>query len=141
MKPARLSGLLVITTLLIMLGHALGLKELVNLYQRVPYYDLPMHFLGGIWVGLIVIAFWGRFFEPLNFERSFGNALKIAGIVLTVGLLWELFEFSLYSLHAQFGIGGYENMELGDTLKDLILDWLGGIAVFLLTAKQARINK
>ena len=136
MKPARLSGLLVAATLLIVLGHALGMKELANLYYRVPNYDSPMHFLGGIWIGLIVIAFWGRFFEPLSLERSLGNALKVAGIVLIIGLFWELFEFSLYSLHAQFGIGGYQTMELADTLKDMVLDLLGGITAFLLIARR-----
>ncbi|MEK7542987.1 MAG: hypothetical protein AAB503_01620 [Patescibacteria group bacterium] len=134
MASPQIQKSLAVITILIVIGHALGLYA--SLYENIPYYDSPMHFLGGVWASLIIIAFWGRFFEPLNLERSFGNALKIAGIVLTIGLLWELFEFSLYSLHAQFGIGGYEAMELGDTLKDLVLDWLGGITVFLAFVKR-----
>jgi len=55
-------------------------------YSSIWYLDMPMHFLGGVWLGLIFIWFF-----KLN-EIRIKVILKIILCVLLVGILWEFFE-------------------------------------------------
>ena len=80
---------------------------------------MPMHFLGGLWVGLALIwLFWGKEFDWMMI-------LKIILGVLLVGVLWEIFEVILnhYTLKLPFNTL--------DTLSDIFFDLAGGtFAVF-----------
>ena len=55
-------------------------------YSSIWYFDMPMHFLGGIWLGLVSLYL----FSLKDF--SFKSFLKIFLVVLLVGIGWEVFE-------------------------------------------------
>jgi hypothetical protein len=89
--------------------------------------DTPMHFLGGVGAG---------WFASLAFPER-GNGLKRfllgLGMVAFIGVVWELFEWN-----ANLFLGNRSGVsfqgDLNDTMKDLVMDLLGGI-VFLLIAE------
>ena len=55
-------------------------------YSSIWYFDMPMHFLGGLWLGLALI--W--FFKIK--EISWKVILEIILGVLLIGVFWEAFE-------------------------------------------------
>ena len=91
-------------------------------YYSVPWFDMLMHFLGGLWLGLAFIWLY-----------SAGTSyLKIIAGVLLVGVFWEIFELVIHQYFLR------ESFDLPDTLSDLFFDMLGGgVAVFYL-ANQKR---
>ncbi len=92
-------------------------------YYSISYFDMPMHFLGGLWVGFFFIYVLSTKTQP--------SFLKIILWVLLIGLAWELFEFVVKN-----NIGGAPFDTL-DTLSDLFLDVVGGLIAFFLCRKMA----
>lgn len=79
----------------------------------ISWWDIVLHMLGGAWVALASVWFFGLF----GIRRSIIQCVLIA---LSVGLAWELFEYI-------FGIGGSNFMSYRlDTAKDLLDDMIGG---------------
>ncbi len=96
-----------------------GLAYQFSWYWRIPWLDMPMHFLGGFWVGSVVLWFYssGIFTQYLRiFVMSLGAAV-------VVGVLWELFEFNVDT----FVVISKQNGLL-DTSSDIIFDIIGGTA-------------
>ncbi len=97
--------------------HAAALN--LYLYWTFPWFDIPMHFLGGITValGYSIVPFFRAGQRPARFERVWWYLLA----VLCVGIAWELFEY----------LGGIslatESDFALDTTLDLVLDLLGGL--------------
>ena len=94
-------------------------------YYTVWWWDIPTHFLAGMWVGFF--AAW----LLANWQKR-AKVWHCALFALAIGILWEIFE--VYE-----GTGGSPFMPYWiDTIKDLTMDVLGGaLAGFL--AKYARI--
>lgn len=107
-------------TLIVSIAVVNFLAEIYSWYWRMRWFDMPMHFAGGVW--LATTGLW------LYYERK-GKKLprfsKILAISLAaavgVGLLWEVFE-ALLSLK----LLGHINA-MPDTLSDLLFDTLGGL--------------
>lgn len=104
---------------LLVLGtmHYFGLRD--YLYWQYRWYDIPAHFLGGVWA-----AFAAAWLMSLT-----GKVPKIWVFILgafTLGLIWEGFEYSI-------GITEYPS-DLFDTLKDMCMDTLGGVIASLIHA-------
>jgi len=76
---------------------------------------MPMHFLGGVWLGLIFIWFF-----KLN-EIRIKVILKIILCVLLVGILWEFFENIVNSYTTQ------NIFNVLDTISDILFDLSGGL--------------
>ena len=94
-----------------------GLANEFSWYWRIPWLDMPMHFLGGFWVGSV--ALW--FYSPGVFKRSFYIYLTSLVAVIVVGTLWELFEFNIDTLTVVSGQNG-----MLDTSSDIMFDIIGG---------------
>ena len=79
-------------------------------YTSIWWLDMPMHFLGGLWLGLffIFISFKKEFNRKLIFEILLG--------VLLVGICWEIFE--ILTLKYPFNFL--------DNISDVLLDLAGG---------------
>ena len=89
-------------------------------YSSIWYLDMPMHFLGGVWLGLIFIWFF-----KLN-EIRIKVILKIILCVLLVGILWEFFENIVNSYTTQ------NIFNVLDTISDILFDLSGGLfSIFL----------
>jgi len=93
-------------------------------YSSVWYLDMPMHFLGGVWLGLAIILFF-----KIN-KISLILILKIILGVLFIGILWEFFEVIINDYITQ----NYFN--LLDTLSDLSFDISGGIFAIVYFLKR-----
>lgn len=117
-------------TLVVVVGHALG--TLLHWYSKYFFFDIIVHFSGGVWVIFAVFAFLPAFRENLNLMSKTRFVLSLALLALFIGVLWEIFEFSIdrYALFRWGFIPGFQGPPL-DTLSDLIIDTLGGTAAAL----------
>ncbi len=110
-------------------------------YWSIWWYDIPMHFLGGFWIG--GIALWLYFFrKKINTDNTINKStVYIVSLlsVIGIGLLWELFEFSLDTFII------FQTNDIVDTLSDLGMDIIGALVVALYMIEKlkniARINK
>ncbi len=105
------------TLVLILVGvlHITGLYYYLQWYYW--WYDLVLHFLGGLWVALAITWLW------LALSRKV-RIVPILLAVLVVGGAWELFEYVIGSLRE----GNY----FFDTSLDMLMDALGGLCGYLL---------
>ena len=101
------------------------LAHVVDGYLRWPAIDVPMHFCGG----LAVAYFAGgslRVFSGHRLIREPDAVLKglfLFSLVNTVAVFWEFGEFASDRL-----LGTTYQLGLGDTLLDLFMGMLGGLA-------------
>lgn len=84
-------------------------------YYSIKWFDMPMHFLGGFWVGLALLWFFNVKFIDKNY------IYKIILGVLFVGLCWEIFEFFVNNLY----LARYP-FDIVDTIQDVFFDLFGG---------------
>jgi hypothetical protein len=104
------SGFLI---LLIFLLNFLAMK--FYWYSSIWYFDMLMHFLGGIWLGFISI-----YIFSLR-DNSFESIFKIFFIVFLVGIGWEAFEILINRLTIQ------DSFNTLDTVSDVCFDLAGGL--------------
>ncbi len=127
-----------------------NLAEMYNLYERfhIPviqtgWFDLFPHFIGGMSIsfGILWLAVRvGLWLKQKGLEKNIGGVsltfnngipawttlLLVLITTLLIGLAWELFEVSLWTvIHPQIPDGW-----LLDTLKDLTMDVLGAITAW-----------
>lgn len=103
-----------------------------DLFFLIKWLDMPFHFLGGFLVYVLWLAFWKRPEIAMAGPRKiFFLFLASIGFVMFIGVFWEFFELVLDRFITHAGLtylsGVYE-----DTLSDLLLDFFGGSAAFLL---------
>jgi hypothetical protein len=123
----RAAPTVVILTLLILLGHALG--SIFSLYEGIFWFDMAMHTLGGAWLAAVFVAV--RWFP-------YRTAFHLVGLVLLAGLAWEIYEYGFAAwATAEFGNLGF-HQPWTDTVSDLILDALGAAAVALFLFRKER---
>ena len=112
---------------------ALALVHLVAqhlfLYWHYKWLDIPMHFLGGVWVGLAALWLW--------YYSGYGRKGDVAPhrpwIValaggFAFGVLWECYDFLVWN----FGAGAFPVNYLQDTALDIVMDLIGAFTAFLL---------
>lgn len=92
-------------------------------YQAIWWFDMPMHFLGGFAV-LLVISY--LFYSKLQFDFSLYRKiiLLLLGAIF-VGILWELFEYIFNNI-----IAGVP-WDMIDTLSDIFWDTAGAVCAIL----------
>ena len=110
--------------LLIFTANSLALA--FHWYYSIWWFDMLMHFLGGLWEGLFFIWFFsspdiGESLrlspEPKNFTRLI---TKTVLFVLLIGVLWEFFEFFTNNYI------GSDPFNILDTVSDIFFDLAGG---------------
>ncbi len=116
MKPTVTPTVLIISLVAILLMHLLAIHFYV--YWTVTWFDSLMHFLGGLWVGVTALTIYGK--VGMSNKQSILWAVLGA---LSVGILWELFEYTIGMI---FSPGNYAL----DTATDLIMDVVGGAAAY-----------
>lgn len=121
-----------------MIFFVFGLNFLANKlywYSAMPWFDMLMHFLGGLWLGLAWVWFLSSQSlrlspEPKALALTAKSILQIILLVLLVGILWEVFEFFVDETIAKNGF------DLADTLSDLLFDSLGGFSAIFYLSKR-----
>jgi len=116
---------------------------IIGLIYFLPFkywwFDVVMHFLGGLWVLSLILFLQNRFAIDLNAKNHFFAPLFVfVGLVVFAGVVWEFLEFMVdrHILKTGFTFmrGVYE-----DTLIDLLMDILGGAfgaVIYLLSNKN-----
>ena len=103
--------------LILLIAVVNGLANEFSWYWRIPWLDIPMHFLGGFWVGSV--ALWS-FLD--NTTSKIGRTITISiSAALLAGILWEVFEFNIGALTLAPG-----QSSIIDTISDLSFDIIGG---------------
>ena len=93
------------------------------LYFRFWWFDIVMHFLGGVFSALALLWAYHYVFGKY-FDQRRERLLLVALVgTLIVGVLWEVFE-SIAGIHA------LEGNIIPDTSLDIIMDLLGAYVAF-----------
>ncbi len=87
------------------------------LYWQYQWFDILMHFWGGVIVALGVGMLPSFGFRNISTPPSF---IHICIAIAVVGLSWEFFEYSI-------GIWAQEPGFVSDTLLDLVMDTVGAV--------------
>ena len=117
----RLLQRMAIRLWVLLIAHAAA--EWSHLYWVYRWLDIPMHFLGGAWLGISGVWFlqysgWVRTYSSVAGVRTVIAAL-VAGVV--VGIAWELYELMVWRIAGT----GLPVDYLTDTMFDLFMDVLG----------------
>jgi hypothetical protein len=126
MKGKKMLGFLLVLIIFILVVNAFALHYF--LYWRLLWLDIPMHFLGGFWLGLGALWLYflsGRFDKAILPQHR--KNLYVIALALTSGLviggMWEIYEFSLDLL-----IRLADVYYLQDTAGDIVMDALGSLS-------------
>jgi len=117
---------IIVFLVIILILHGVALIN--NLYWLLPWFDIPMHLLGGFWVAMFFGYLNRKFFKLPNFWSA---ALLTISFVALFGVLWEFFEFFLNHLSFLQKFGDFQG-DLADTMGDLFFGLLGGAMLVLL---------
>ncbi len=90
-------------------------------YYSLWYFDMIMHFLGGLWVALFFTYVFLRGKEPRPGRSLF---LKVLAAMLAIGILWEFYEYYLNIVSAT-------PWDKADTLSDIFFDLFGGLCAII----------
>jgi hypothetical protein len=124
MPRAQPLSLLAILVCIIFAMHVTAI--FLHLYWTLWWYDIILHFLGGAFIGFLIL--WLRFssgYFGAQLKSSETSLLFFVLIVtLAIGIGWEVFERLLGNT---WSIEGYYL----DTALDIMFDLLGSISAFL----------
>lgn len=104
-------------------------------YATIWWFDIPMHFLGGFWLGLS--ALWLYFYarKMPRQDMRLGRALFVCcAAVVVFGVAWEFFEFGIDRL---ITLAPHNRL---DTASDILFDLAGGLSATLLLARRGYIT-
>jgi len=120
-------------TLAIYLSNFIGSKA--GVYGVWPYFDIPMHFLGGASIAVMGLVAWdmglGYGQRSLSSIPFLVKAVAVIGLVAIVGIVWEWLEF-IHDFERAFTqvIFIPAQPSIGDTMKDLFFDLFGAVSAF-----------
>lgn len=99
-------------------------------YWRFLWIDIPMHFLGGVFVAVVFLWLVKRF--PGHFDMSrnfFVTSIFLLGFVALTGILWEFSEFLYDLVIISKGWESFAGQGARDMIGDLFFDLLGGLTI------------
>lgn len=103
-------------------------------YVSISWYDMAMHFAGGVFLALLIGAHFHKRFRTLETKEIIVTTLL--GVFI-IGLGWEYFEYVV-----QIMLRPVPFADISDSISDVICDMTGGIVgtYFVLRAKK-RYNR
>lgn len=126
----------------------LGQLAWVKLYAEVAAlppifleFDALLHFLGGMFIGLVGL-YWLRAHLGTDVEvrKTYIVVVGILGFAALVGVSWEFYEFLADRFFSS--VQGFLNQpNLADTMSDLFFDILGSAAALLLSLRAALFSR
>ncbi|WP_298435119.1 hypothetical protein [uncultured Jannaschia sp.] len=106
------------------LAASLLLGEAFDMYERVWWWDIALHGAAAVGLGMAGFLFVLMLFEGDRFAAPVWALTAIAAcIAVTLGVLWELFEFGM---DRTFGLS-MQKSGLRDTMGDLVADLVGSL--------------
>ncbi len=120
--------------------HYLGLTY--DWYHTVPWFDVPLHLLGGAFIGTLFVYIFALRHVVLKTLPLVPFVILGVGFVALVGVLWEFYEFWMdvfvLKIYQPLAYPGYVHF---DTLKDLFNDLVGGALAVGLLWRAVRKNE
>ena len=107
---------------LVLVGILQLLAAKYNLYYHQAWYDIMMHFLGGVTVGLALVSL-ATLTRPITTRRQL--LWYIFWGIIAVGMAWEIFEH-VANIQETFG-----PTNLPDTGLDLVMDTIGAFVAII----------
>ena len=131
------SAMELVYVLFIILAQFLG--SVVNLYNKIWWYDLFAHFLSGILTSVLslVVLNW---FGVYNRKNKWFNFLFIISFTLMIASIWEFMEFGTDTF---FGMNVQHSIETGvrDTMEDMLVAFLGSLIVSISYLVENKVAK
>ena len=113
-----------IAAIVLFVGGTVFLGEVYDFYERFWWWDIMMHGGSAVGFGLIGFILVFMMFQGDRFAAPpFAVAFFAFCFALSIGALWEVFEFGMDQL---FGLN-MQKSGLVDTMGDLIVDTLGAL--------------
>ncbi|WP_218958511.1 hypothetical protein [Thalassovita aquimarina] len=113
-----------IAAAVIFTGSALILGEVFDFYDRFWWWDIGMHGVGALGVGMLGFVLIFMMFQGDKYAAPpYAVALFAFCFAMAVGVLWEVFEFTMDSLLGT----NMQKSGLLDTMGDLIVDGVGAL--------------
>jgi len=105
------------------------LGSCLNLFNIIWWYDLLMHFLSGIFTGILAFIIL-NFLNKFDYNSKLFNVIFILSFSLMVASFWEFGEFTFDTLLGM----NVQHVETGvkDTIEDMLVATLGSIILVLL---------
>ena len=100
--------------------------EMLDLYYILPWWDIVTHFLGGVFIGFLLLYILGQRFKKITIG-GWNMFVWVFLLGLIVGVGWEIFQYILnvvipYKPYIPF-----------DTELDIIMDMLGVTVAYVWT--------
>lgn len=119
----------ILATLIVAIALVNGAADYWHLFFYIWWLDIPMHLVGGFWVGLSILTYYFSYQHqfPKNDSVRFAVLLAVVG-AFGVSLGWEVFEFTVDRLN------GIVRFDLIDTISDICNGVIGasvGTALFV----------
>lgn len=121
----------------IILAHFVG--SVVNLYNKVWWYDLFAHFLSGILTAILSLVIM-NFLKVYNDKNKLFNVIFIISFTLMIASLWEFLEYgadTFLKMNVQHSI----ETGVSDTMEDMLVAFLGSIIVSILYIIESKKTK
>ncbi len=127
----------------IFLYGAIFLGEVRNFYYTVPHWDTILHTFSGAMIGALGFSFVSLINKEENIHLNltpFFVAFFAFCFAITLGVAWEIYEFTfdgilglnMQKFALEDGTGLVGRAALTDTMKDLIVDAIGALAMSII---------
>jgi hypothetical protein len=105
-------------------------------YWRWPWFDKPMHFMGGLLAGLVAIQLF-LYFRRRHLRDVSGLDFALVSLLaaVVIGGLWEVLEFTadkFYVAHVELKTLDMLYNGWQGSLKDLLFDLIGSVVATIL---------
>ena len=129
LSQTQLSKILFALVGSIFIAHSIAQAQF--LYWKYWWFDIPMHFFGGVFLGFLALYMYMYVFKQKNFLKKRKWIIMILIFVFVVGFGWELYEFFVdHTLTTR-------TPNYLDTISDLFFDLAGGcISIIFLIKKR-----
>ena len=113
--------------------------SVVNLYDKVWWYDLFTHFLSGILISIfaLVVMDWLGVYKEKN---KFFNTIFIISFNLMIASFWEFLEFGAF-VFLKMDVQHHLTTGVFDTMEDMLIAFFGSIIVSVLYLAYVKLNK
>ena len=100
-----------------------------SIYLKISWIDIPMHFSGGVLVGLIFLWLVQMYPQQFKLPSNFwARALLITSFGALMGVIWEFAEFTYDLVAIGHGLR-LAQQGVSDTMGDLFFDIVGAFTV------------
>jgi hypothetical protein len=127
--PLFLSFLTVLSAIFTGFLYWLGLAKFLFWYH--PWFDVPVHLAGGLTIGLWAVTLaW-----PRGYSR-YQTFFLVILFALTVGLVWEIFEYVNGITAGEAGYWLDTFKDLGDDVGGALVGWVIFCLLYITRSKQ-----